>query len=164
MTRMGSYAVAETKNEDMRLRKEFMKLDIFDAAISIHMNSYPDDRSVDGTRLFYYKEGTKGQTLATIILDEICKATGQRNRGTNSGDLMVVREPVAHSLNADSFPMQTRSVCSQIQIIRKSLLRRSQTVLKSSLTPTIEPCNADIAEMRKNHEKSAQKKLCGFFD
>lgn len=97
MTRMGSYAVAETKNEDMRLRKEFMKLDIFDAAISIHMNSYPDDRSVDGTRLFYYKEGTKGQTLATIILDEICKATGQRNRGTNSGDLMVVREPVAPS-------------------------------------------------------------------
>ena len=95
MTRMGSYAVAETKNEDMRLRKEFMKLDIFDAAISIHMNSYPDDRSVDGTRLFYYKEGTKGQTLATIILDEICKATGQRNRGTNSGDLMV--EPVAPS-------------------------------------------------------------------
>lgn len=76
MTRMGSYAIAETKNEDMRLRKEFMKLDIFDAAISIHMNSYPDDRSVDGTRLFYYKEGTKGQTLATIILDEICKATG----------------------------------------------------------------------------------------
>ena len=97
MTRVGSYAVAETKNEDMRLRKEFMKLDIFDAAISIHMNSYPDDRSVDGTRLFYYKEGTKGQTLATIILDEICKATGQRNRGTNSGDLMVVREPVAPS-------------------------------------------------------------------
>ena len=91
MTRMGSYAVAETKNEDMRLRKEFMKLDIFDAAISIHMNSYPDDRSVDGTRLFYYKEGTQGQTLATIILDEICKATGQR------GDLMVVREPVAPS-------------------------------------------------------------------
>lgn len=97
MTRMGSYAVADTKNEDMRLRKEFMKLDIFDAAISIHMNSYPNDRSVDGTRLFYYKEGTKGQTLATIILDEICKATGQRNRGTNSGDLMVVREPVAPS-------------------------------------------------------------------
>ena len=97
MTRMGSYAVADTKNEDMRLRKEFMKLDIFDAVISIHMNSYPDDRSVDGTRLFYYKEGTKGQTLATIILDEICKATGQRNRGTNSGDLMVVREPVAPS-------------------------------------------------------------------
>lgn len=167
MTRMGSYAVAETKNEDMRLRKEFMKLDIFDAAISIHMNSYPDDRSVDGTRLFYYKEGTKGQTLATIILDEICKATGQRNRGTNSGDLMVVREPVAPSalVEADSFPMQTRSVCSQIQIIRKSLLRRSQTVLKSSLTPTIEPCNADIAEMRKNHGKNPQqKKLCGFFD
>ena len=27
----------------------------------------------------------------------ICKATGQRNRGTNSGDLMVVREPVAPS-------------------------------------------------------------------
>lgn len=166
MTRMGSYAVAETKNEDMRLRKEFMKLDIFDAAISIHMNSYPDDRSVDGTRLFYYKEGTKGQTLATIILDEICKATGQRNRGTNSGDLMVVREPVAPSalVECGFIPMQTRSVCSQIQIIRKSLLRRSQTVLKSSLTPTIEPCNADIAEMRKNHEKSAQKKLCGFFD
>lgn len=42
------------------------------------------------------------------------------------------------------------------------MLRRSQTVLKSSLTPTIEAGNADIAEMRKNHEESAQKKLCGF--
>lgn len=161
MTRMGSYAVADTKNEDMRLRKEFMKLDIFDAVISIHMNSYPDDRSVDGTRLFYYKEGTKGQTLATIILDEICKATGQRNRGTNSGDLMVVREPVAPSALVEC-GFISNGVCSQIQIIRKSLLRRSQTVLKSSLTPTIEPCSADIAEMIKNHEKSAQKKLCGF--
>lgn len=97
MTRMGSYAVADSKNEDMRLRKEMMKMDIFDVSVSIHMNSFPNDRSVNGVRLFYYEDGTPGQTLATIILDEVCRATGQRNRGTNSGDLMVVREPIAPS-------------------------------------------------------------------
>ncbi len=95
MTRMGEYALAENKRADMRARTQIMKLDIFDASVSIHMNSFPQDRSVQGVRLYKYQTGTDGERLAEMILDSIIAATGQRRRDTVADDLMVVREPVA---------------------------------------------------------------------
>lgn len=95
MTRMGEYALAENKKADMNARKQIMKLDIFDASVSIHMNSFPSDRSVQGVRLYKYQTGTDGERLAETILDSIIAATGQKRRATVADDLMVVREPVA---------------------------------------------------------------------
>lgn len=95
MTRMGDYAVASSKNEDMSIRTQIMKLEIFDASISIHMNSFPQDRSVAGTRLYQYESGTEGERLAELIMLKVAAATGQKYRPTVSDNLMVVREPVA---------------------------------------------------------------------
>lgn len=97
MTRMGEYAVANTKAEDMAARTAMMKNDIFTVAISIHMNSFPSDRSVNGTRLFCYPGSLQGQSLAAGIMSKIAAATGQRNRDVVADDLMVVREPICPS-------------------------------------------------------------------
>lgn len=97
MTRMGEYACAETKDKDMGLRKRIMKLDIFDAAISIHQNALPTDRTVHGVRMYHYKYGTSGEKLAKSILQAICALTDETRTNTNTGNLMVVREPVAPS-------------------------------------------------------------------
>lgn len=97
MTRMGEYAVANTKAEDMAARTAMMKNDIFTVAISIHMNSFPSDRSVNGTRLFCYPGSIQGQSLAAGIMSKIAAATGQRNRDVVADDLMVVREPICPS-------------------------------------------------------------------
>lgn len=97
MTRMGEYAVANTKSEDMAARTAMMKNDIFTVAISIHMNSFPSDRSVSGTRLFCYPGSTQGQSLAAGIMNKVAAATGQRYREVVGDDLMVVREPICPS-------------------------------------------------------------------
>lgn len=97
MTRMGEYAVANTKAEDMAARTAMMKNDIFTVAISIHMNSFPSDRSVSGTRLFCYPGSMQGQSLAAGIMSKVAAATGQRNRDVVAEDLMVVREPICPS-------------------------------------------------------------------
>lgn len=103
MTRMGEYAVGDTKAEDMNARTAIMKNDIFTLAISIHMNSFPSDKTVSGTRLYYYQSNgmfsSKGMALAENILRAVCTATSQQYKdGCVVGDdLMVVREPLCPS-------------------------------------------------------------------
>ncbi len=97
MTRMGEYAVANSKSEDMATRTSMMKNDIFTVAVSIHMNSFPNDRSVSGTRLYCYPGSTAGRNLAASIMEVIATTTGQRNREPVEQDLMVVREPLCPS-------------------------------------------------------------------
>lgn len=94
MTRMGEYAVASSKSEDMAVRTAIMKNDIFTVAVSIHMNSFPNDRTVHGTRLYCYPGSSNGRKLAADIMSRIAAATGQQNRNVVEQDLMVVREPV----------------------------------------------------------------------
>ncbi|MCH5278787.1 MAG: N-acetylmuramoyl-L-alanine amidase [Christensenellaceae bacterium] len=98
MTRMGDYALDQTKNGDMKKRTEIMKLDIFDVSVSIHMNSFPQDRSVKGARVYHYERGTESERLAEIVMRSICTANGTNYRSTITEDLMVVREPIAPSI------------------------------------------------------------------
>lgn len=97
MTRMGEYAVADSKSEDMAARAAMMKNDIFTVAISIHMNSFPRDPSVKGVRVYHYPSSSLGNTLASLIMREAAAATEQQERETSADDLMVVREPVCPS-------------------------------------------------------------------
>lgn len=98
MTRMGDYALAETKNGDMRKRTEIMKLGIFDLSVSIHMNSFQTDRSVKGARIYCYKTGTPSEKYAQIVGASIAEATGTAFQRVYTDNLMVVREPVAPSI------------------------------------------------------------------
>lgn len=97
MTRMGEYACADTKRDDMNLRTRIMRLDIFDVSVSIHQNALPTDRDVHGVRMYHYKYGTEGEKLAMSILQAICALTDETRTNTNTGNLMVVREPHAPS-------------------------------------------------------------------
>ena len=53
MTREEDEAVASTKGEDLRTRKQIMEDSEADFAVSIHMNSFPSDTSVYGAQVFY---------------------------------------------------------------------------------------------------------------
>ena len=98
MTRMGEYAVADTKSADMEARTAMMKNDIFTVAVSIHMNSFPRDRSVSGVRVYNYPGSTRGRVLSSIVMHTIAQMTDQRERDTTEEDLMVVREPICPSV------------------------------------------------------------------
>lgn len=97
MTRMGEYAVADTKSADMEARTAMMKNDIFTVSVSIHMNSFPRDRSVSGVRVYNYPGSTRGRVLSSILMRTIAQMTEQRERDTTEEDLMVVREPLCPS-------------------------------------------------------------------
>lgn len=98
MTRMGDYALDQTKNGDMQKRTQIMKLGIFDLSVSIHMNSFPQDRSVKGVRVYHYERGTESERLAVTVMMEICTANGTDYRQPITENFMVVREPIAPSI------------------------------------------------------------------
>ena len=97
MTRMGDYALARSKNEDMRVRKNLMKNSVFDVSVSIHMNALATDRSVRGARVYCYKNGTAGETLAKYVAEALSNASSYAKSKVYTGNLMVVREPICPS-------------------------------------------------------------------
>ena len=97
MTRMGVYAVGSDKNSDMKWRKQVMKLEMFDASISVHQNALATDRSVRGARIYHYKTGTEGENLAKTIIAECLKISEYARPNAYTGNLMVVREPICPS-------------------------------------------------------------------
>lgn len=97
LTRMGDYALAKSKNADMAERKRIMQLDLFDCCVSIHMNALDGDRSVRGLRCYHYKNGTEGAKLAATVLKAVRDMTDETRTNTYTGNIMVVREPVAPS-------------------------------------------------------------------
>ena len=94
MTRMGDYALGRSKNDDMKWRKNVMKLGIFDLSVSIHMNALDSDRDVKGARIYCYKNGTEGQKLAAAVIEGLQNASANVRANVYTGNLMVVREPV----------------------------------------------------------------------
>lgn len=97
MTRMGDYAVGSNKNNDMRWRKQVMKLNLFDVSVSIHQNALDTDRNVKGARIYCYKFGTEGENLAKSIISEFSKVSSDCKTNAYTGNLMVVREPICPS-------------------------------------------------------------------
>ncbi len=69
MTRTNEGAIASTKNDDMRLRKEIINKAKADLVISIHQNSF-EDKQVMGAQVFYYNSD-KSEMLANQIQEEM---------------------------------------------------------------------------------------------
>lgn len=61
-----------------------------DAFLSLHYNSFPEDRSATGIETYYYHE--QYESLASFIQDEIINETDERDRGVSFGDLSVIRQ------------------------------------------------------------------------
>ena len=66
MTRQNGDAVADSKQEDMRTRREIIENAGQDITISIHQNSFPD-HSVSGPQVMYASGSEEGEALATCI-------------------------------------------------------------------------------------------------
>ena len=122
MTRMDEYAVGSSKQDDMAARTAMMKNDIFTVAISIHMNSFPNDRTVKGTRVYFYKSGNaysgRGMSLAKTIMQSVADATAQEYRDGNvvGDDLMVVREPLCTSALVECGFLSNREEEASLQL------------------------------------------------
>ncbi len=66
MTREDAEAVADTKQDDMRVRREIIQGAGQDITISIHQNSFPD-HSVSGPQVMYAPGSEEGEALAACI-------------------------------------------------------------------------------------------------
>lgn len=97
MTRENDEALADTKNEDMKIRKQIMQLDCVDLVISVHMNKFKDS-SVNGPMVFYMKNSAEGKALAESVINSLCVAEGRQPRQANPEDLFVLRVPYAPSI------------------------------------------------------------------
>ena len=97
MTRSDGNALGETKNDDMRARKNIMQLECVDLVVSIHMNKF-GDRSVSGPMVFYMKGSEEGRTLAGSVIKSLCEAVDRPPRSANPEDLFVLRVPSAPSI------------------------------------------------------------------
>ena len=97
MTRSDNNSLAETKDEDMKARKEIMQLDCVDLVISVHMNKFTD-RTVSGPMVFYMRGSDEGKRLAESVMYSICNAIERPQRFANPEDLFVLRVPLVPSV------------------------------------------------------------------
>jgi N-acetylmuramoyl-L-alanine amidase CwlD len=93
MTRVEDEALSDKKVKDMIKRKEISNSTSADMMISIHQNSFSQEK-VKGAQVFYYKESESGKKLAEFIQTEIKKNIDENNNRvakTNS-DYYILRK------------------------------------------------------------------------
>ena len=66
MTRTDSNAIADTKSDDMNLRREIIASSGQDITVSIHQNFFEDSK-VHGPQVFYAEGSAEGEKLAACI-------------------------------------------------------------------------------------------------
>lgn len=93
MTRVEDEALSDKKVKDMIKRKEISNSTSADMMVSIHQNSFSQEK-VKGAQVFYYKESESGKKLAEFIQSEIKKNIDENNNRiakTNS-DYYILRK------------------------------------------------------------------------
>ncbi len=93
MTRENDAALGASKQKDMAARREILRAENADLAVSIHMNRFSDS-SVSGAMAYYMTGSEAGRTLAQRVIDSVCDATGRSRRLANPGDYYVLRESI----------------------------------------------------------------------
>lgn len=78
MTRSNDEALGEKKMKDMRNRKEISNSTNADMLISIHQNSFAQEK-VKGAQVFYYKKSESGKKLAEFIQAQLKKNIDANN-------------------------------------------------------------------------------------
>lgn len=77
--------IRKMKVEDMKKRKEIIKKSGADLFVSIHMNSYPNEK-VSGLRFFYSENHPQVLELAEQMQEEISKITGAKIYSVKTAD------------------------------------------------------------------------------
>lgn len=90
LTRADNNAIADTKKDDMKKRRDIMHNSQADLTVSIHMNKF-SDRTISGPMVFYTKDDEPSRELAQKIMTSLCTATNRSARLANPGDYYVIR-------------------------------------------------------------------------
>ena len=106
MTRDGDYGLYEPdssrkKQEDLTNRKKLMEESGADLAVSIHLNSFPQDASVYGAQVFYAESEQEGTDVpgAREIAENVQKALetglpdGRERTAMKKDDVLLMKEP-----------------------------------------------------------------------
>ena len=95
MTRAGPGALAQTKQEDMRVRSDAAAQEKYDIVISIHQNAFTNRRAC-GTAVYYKPECEKSREAARMIRDELAAALPDVNhRETAPGNFLILKSAKA---------------------------------------------------------------------
>ena len=106
MTRDGDYGLyeadsAEKKREDLQNRRTIMEEANADLAVSIHLNSYPQDTSVYGAQVFYAEDEQTGTDVhpAREIAENVQKVLetslpdGRERTAMKKNDVFLMKDP-----------------------------------------------------------------------
>lgn len=93
-TRSTSAPVADSKEEDMQTRLNIINTSGAELAVSIHLNSYPEDSSVKGPEVYYYDGIATTQRSAAIAasMQSALNMASNGKRSSKHGDYMVIRD------------------------------------------------------------------------
>lgn len=94
LTRTGPEALGDTKKADMARRGELLQSEGADAALSIHMNKFPDP-TVKGPMAYFQAGSAEGEALAARVIAALTEDLGLPERRPNPGNNFVTRVPAA---------------------------------------------------------------------
>lgn len=88
----GKGSIRSKKNEDLKKRQEIINNSGADAAISIHLNSYPSPKA-RGAQTFYSSASKEGEIIAKLIQDKIRKSLDSENDRTAlpKDDILIMK-------------------------------------------------------------------------
>ena len=94
----GKGSIRSKKVEDIKKRQKIINESDADAAISIHLNSYPS-QSVKGAQAFYSKSSDEGKVIAEMIQERIREDVDQENerQALTKDDIAIMKN--------NSFPL-----------------------------------------------------------
>jgi len=95
LTREIDEAVAGTKGEDLRQRRKIIEEAGADLTVSIHMNSFPSDKSVYGAQVFYPSELEESKAIAEEVQRslELEIDDGRERSIMEKNDVLLLRNP-----------------------------------------------------------------------
>jgi len=87
-----------------------------DFFLSVGQNSFPNT-TASGTEIYYYRGDTQGERLSKLIIENLSKSLGIKNRGVRTADFYLLREIRASAVIVQllyiSNPQDEKLLCGQ---------------------------------------------------
>ena len=90
-----------------------------DIVCSVHCNAFSDP-SANGTEVFCYKKGSKGEKIATYVQNELLSVLGTKSRGVKEGNLAMVRDTIAPAILCELGFITNKADCAKVRANEKS--------------------------------------------
>lgn len=87
-----------------------------DFFLSVGQNSFPNS-TASGTEIYYYRGDSRGEKLSRLIIDDLSKSLGLKNRGVRTAEFYLLREVKASAVMVQllyiSNPQDEKLLCDQ---------------------------------------------------